>query len=187
MGLGLCLAGIICSSLSLFWLVLNVSFNHIPKENSLVSPTAPQEETPLQQDLLEGGRAGSTGRADIQAGPHTYLCRKMSFCLPAKAMLWAGSWVWRAHTGRDTTAPVWERADRDRGDHPENGSLQYPPPCKLPGLSLSFCLFSWKKKKVIQWQSAGYFEVLSFLYCWDVLFSWLSLCVDICFADTRLF
>lgn len=63
--------------MSLFQLVLNVPFNHIPKENSLVLSTAPQEETPLQQNLLEGGRAGSTGRADIQAGPHTYLCMKM--------------------------------------------------------------------------------------------------------------
>lgn len=127
---------------------MNVPFNHIHKENSLVSPTAPQEETLLQQDLSEGGRAGSTGRADTQVHTPTFALK--CFCLPAKAMLRAGSWRGRTHIGRDSAAPGWEQDWQrwtSQGAHPEKGSLQHPPPCKLPSLSLSFCSFNWKKKK----------------------------------------
>lgn len=106
-------------------------------------------------------------------------------------MLRAGSWVWRAHTGRDTTAPGWEQ-----GWQRQRWSSQEPCPenslCSiLPLVNYLDCLFlfahSIEKKKsysvTVDWI---FWSLVIFVLLGCLIFMIVTVCGSVC-ADTSLY
>lgn len=143
--------------MSLFWLVLNVSFNHISEENSLISPTAPQEETLFRRTSQEGEQDPLVEQTHRQV--HTPTSAWKYFCLPAKAMLRAGSWMWGAHTGRDTTTPGLEAGLTETEVWKQVSAASSP--LEIAWFATFFLLIPLKKK-VIQWQPTDLLKSCNF-------------------------